>query len=215
MLLGIQFGNYHTSIDFSLILTSKEIGVPDVKENRVSIPAADGSIDLTEFYGGIKYGDRTHKFKFTKIGGDFVSIFSDIQNKLHGKRMNIILDNDPDFYYIGRVFVDSWEANAVTGELNIKCTCDPYKLKATLTTIDEIIGAGGSIELTCTNLRKSVIPSITVSGAVNISFGSSSYSVQAGTHKLTGIVFTQGENILTITGSPGTDILVEYREGGI
>ena len=124
MAIGIKFGDYHSSTDLSLVLVKKVIDPSKVKETRISIPAADGSIDLTEaLTGAVAYEDREMTFSFVKIGGDFIAVFSDIQNKLHGKKMRITLDADPDYYYTGRVFVNAWSSNATTGEVEIRCTC--------------------------------------------------------------------------------------------
>jgi hypothetical protein len=73
----------------------------------------------------------------------------------------------------------------------------------------------GSISMVCRNLRKPVIPTIITSGAITVVFGTSSYSLLAGTHIMTDIVFAEGENILTITGTNGTTVEVQYREGAL
>lgn len=216
MAIGVKFGDYHSSNDLSLVLVKKVIEAPKVKEIRVSIPAGDGSIDLTEsLTGAVAYEDRELAFTFVKIGGDFPTVFSDIQNKLHGKKMRITLDADPDYYYKGRVFVNAWSSNATTGEVEIRCTCEPFKYKTYPTEVDGTIGAGGSISLSCDNLRQRVIPTITVSGAVNVTFGSATYALTAGTHTITNIIYEEGDNVLTITGASGTTVLVEYQEGAI
>ena len=43
---GITFGNSHSLEDFKLILTSKEIGSPSVKERKIEIEGADGFLDF-------------------------------------------------------------------------------------------------------------------------------------------------------------------------
>ena len=77
---GITFGNLHSYNDLKLILESKEIGSPGVKENKVDIPGADGSLDLTDFFGEPKYEDVTHKFSFSTIvpQTQFLSLFSTV-----------------------------------------------------------------------------------------------------------------------------------------
>lgn len=212
---GVKFGSYHSSNDLSLFLNSKDIGVPKAKENRIDIPARSGSLDLTEFFGGVKYDDRDLSFTFTKIGGDFVEVFSDIQNLLHGKSMNIVLDSDPNYYYKGRVFIKKWSSNATTGIIDIECTCEPYKLKLLPTVIEKTIGVSGEVVILCNNQRMPTVPKITVTAAVTIGFGTSSYSVNAGTHTINSIVFTEGNNLLTFTGASGTGISIEYQEGAI
>ena len=101
---GITFGDYHSQDDLKLLLTHKEMGSPAVKTNKVDIPGADSSIDLTDFFGEPKYEDVTHKFEFTTIEpqSDFLTQFSTIKNAIHGKKVRIILDDDPTFFYWGR-----------------------------------------------------------------------------------------------------------------
>ncbi len=212
---GVKFGDYHSSIDLSLFLNSKEIGVPQVKDNRISIPAGDGSLDLTEFFGGIKYEDRELNFVFTKIGGDFIDVFSDIQNKIHGRTFNIVLDTDTSYYYRGRVFINSWSSSAATGVIEINCICEPYKYKTSVTVIEDTIGVEGGLVITCSNLRKNATPTIITDGSITVDFGTDSYAINAGTHVMTGIIFVEGNNTITIGGAEGTNISIEYQEGAI
>lgn len=85
---GITFGSYHSYDDLQLILNSKEIGCPEVKVNEIDIEGADGSLDLTEFFGEPKYENVKHKFQFSTIvpQAQFLSAFSKVKNALHGKK---------------------------------------------------------------------------------------------------------------------------------
>ncbi len=212
---GITFGNYHSSHDFALVLNSKKIGVPQPKVYKVPIDSADGELDLTEFFGDVKYGNRELEFRFIKIYGNFIEVFSTIQGAIHGRKMKIILDEDPNYFYYGRIRVDQWESNATTGIVTVKCDCDPYKLKHDLTQYSGSIGGAGSTSIVCTNSRKKVIPKITVSASTTLGFKGNTYSVNAGTWQLTNIVFEQGQNVLTIMGASGTAYAIEYQEGEI
>ena len=75
----------------------------------MEIEGADGSIDYTDFFGGPKYGDVTHKFTFTTIvpRNDLLTQYTTIKNALHGKKLRIILDDDPGFFYVGRCYVST------------------------------------------------------------------------------------------------------------
>ncbi len=128
---GITFGNLHSYKDLKLILTKKEIGSPAVKERKIEIEGADGDLDLTEFFGEPKYENATHKFEFSTIvpQAQFLSLFSTVKNALHGKKMRIVLDDDPLFYYMGRVKVSSFTNERNIGMINIECDCEPYKYK--------------------------------------------------------------------------------------
>lgn len=128
---GVRFGNYHSYDDFSLILTQKTIGTPTPKTETIDIPGGDGVLDLTEFFGEVKYNNRQLSFEFSTIvpKEEFMNLFSRVQNALHGKKMNIVLDDDNEWCYTGRITVAEWKAEKSIGKLTIDCECDPYKTK--------------------------------------------------------------------------------------
>lgn len=140
---GITFGNYHSYDDFHLILGSQEIGSPDVKENKIKIEGADGDLDFTDFFGSPKYENVRHKFNFSTIvpQAEFLSLFSTVKNAIHGKKLRIILDDDPLFYYIGRCFVSKFTNEKGIGIVSVECDCEPYKYKIEKTY--EIANLGG------------------------------------------------------------------------
>lgn len=128
---GIIFGSLHSYRDLRLILESKEMGAPTVKVNKIDIPGADSALDLTDYFGKPTYEDVKHKFTFTSIEPQetFLSQFSQIKNAIHGKKVRIILDDDPSFFYMGRCFVSSFtNANGI-GTVSVECECEPYKYK--------------------------------------------------------------------------------------
>ena len=62
---GILFGNIHSFYDLNLILSAVDIEPAKPKTTYVDVPGGDGSLDLTEALGEVKYYDRTHKFTLT------------------------------------------------------------------------------------------------------------------------------------------------------
>lgn len=126
---GVKFGNYHSYDNFDLILAEKTIGTPSPKIEVIDIPGGDGVLDLTEFFGEVKYNNRTLSFEFSTMvqQSEFMDLFSEVQNALHGKKMQIILDDDPEWAYTGRISVSEWKAERTIGKLTIDCDCEPYK----------------------------------------------------------------------------------------
>lgn len=126
---GIVFGNYHSWADLHLILSKKTIGTPSIRTETIDVPGSDGVLDFTEFFGEVKYGNRKLSFEFTAVvpQSQFMTLFSDVQNALHGQRMQIVLEEDPDSYYIGRITVSEWKADKGIGKLTIDCDCEPFK----------------------------------------------------------------------------------------
>ncbi len=208
---GIRFGTYHSSTDLELFMNSKVIGAPNVRMDIIKVPGANKSVDMSECFGEVKYDDRELKFKFTKIGGEFISVFSEIQNKLHGQRVNITIDTDPDYYYNGRLSVDEWNATAATGEITVSAMCDPYKYKNALTTQEEVITTSKTVVIT--NDRKKAFPKITTTAAFSIVMDGVTYSYGIVAAMQTTIPLLEGNNTLEITGT-GT-ITFEWQEGAL
>lgn len=132
---GLKFGEYHTANDWNLIQEKKELSVPEPKTIYLDIDGRNGSIDLSEsLTNDIKYKDRTLSCTYILIGGTcsqrIVSIDS-IINTIHGKRLNIIDDDFPNYYLVGRVTVKSYENNKSYSKLSIEAKCEPYMYSLT------------------------------------------------------------------------------------
>ena len=118
---GVRFGNYHSYDDFNLILTQKTIGTPSPKTETIDIPGGDGVLDLTEFFGEVKYNNRQLSFEFSTIvpKEEFMESFSMVQNAIHGQKMQIVLDDDSEWFYFGRITASEWKADKTIGKLTI------------------------------------------------------------------------------------------------
>lgn len=213
---GVTFGSLHSYNDLKLILTSKEIGSPAVKERKIDIEGADSSIDLTDFFGEAKYEDVTHKFDFSTIvpQAQFLSLFSSVKNALHGKKMRIILDGDPLFYYVGRVKVSSFTNEKNVGMISVECDCEPYKYKLQPTSVS--VTVNGTQAITLTNGRKRAVPEVTIStdSSLNIVYQTSNvWDLGRGSYTLPELELTEGENIVTARGT-GT-ITFKWQEGDL
>lgn len=137
-MFGVRFGLYHSYNDLKLILTGKEISTPAPKTALVDIPGGDGVLDFTEAFGPVKYENRKLSFDFSTIipQMDFMEQFSRVQNALHGRKMEIALDSDPGWFYVGRVSVNTWKADRRVGKITIDCDCEPYKYRLSTQTVN-------------------------------------------------------------------------------
>lgn len=211
---GVMFDNFHTYLDFRLLLSTKTIGSPSAKTESINIPGADGVLDLTEYFGQVNYKNRKLSFEFKTIDPmtEFLNVFSAVQNALHGKKMKIVLDDDPYFYYVGRVNVNEWKSDGRVGTIVIECDCEPYKYKLNKTIITNSIENHAII--TYNNLRKAVVPTIKTNAGVTIVFGNITKVLPtAGEYVIPEITFREGENSITYDGT--ATVTVEYQEGGL
>ena len=153
------------------------------------------------------------KFEFSTLGverKDFDSLFSNIQNAIHGQFVKIIVDDDA-FYYMGRVNVNEWKSDKTIGKVVIECDCEPFKYKKYVTVITEDIV--GTREFVLTNLRKSVVPVFKSTGTLTIKFENQIYSIDSGEYTLDDVVLKQGKNLLTVEGN--ATLTIEYQERGL
>ncbi len=210
---GIKFGNYHSYNDFSLILSQKIIGAPSPKTETIDIPGGDGVLDLTEFFGETKYNNRSLSFEFSTIvpRADFMNLFSKVQDALHGQKMRIILDDAPEWYYTGRISVSEWKAEKAVGKLTIECDCEPYKTKLSETIVT--VAVNGPVSVVLTNSKRIVVPTIDITGEVQLTFGENFYTLSAGRYDLPAVQLVNGENTILLDGA-GTATFT-YLERGL
>lgn len=213
---GGTFGAYHSYDDFSLILSSKEIAAPKTKTVKIDIEGADGAIDLTDFFGEPKYEDCTHKFQFSSIvpQSEFLTQFSTIKNAIHGKKLGIILDDDPGFFYVGRCYVSSFTNEKNIGKISVECECEPWKYKAAKTVVTQAVDGEDTIVLT--NLRKRVVPEVLIEADSALHIVYETYNIWdlgSGSYTLPELELKAGENVVSVTGT-GT-ITFTYQEAGL
>ena len=114
-----------------------EIATPAVIENYLQIPGAHGKLDISELHTGAPiYENREGSWTFIVINPDDENLYepweerySKILNTIHGKRMEIRLEDDPNFVYTGRLKVGDWDSQngGTWSKITISYVCDPFK----------------------------------------------------------------------------------------
>lgn len=129
---SVIFGDKNTWDDWHLVPDSRPVLLPpEVKTNYVDIPGADGHLDLTEaLTGEALYKNRTGSITFLVMNGywPWTEAYSTIMNYIHGQKMNVMLEDDPGFYYEGRFSVNTWKSNKERSEIVIDYNISPYKI---------------------------------------------------------------------------------------
>lgn len=212
---GIMFDDVHSWRDLNLIPSDLYIPPASPKTVYVNIPGADGSLDLTEATGEVKYSDRDCKFTFTvwpSAAMSWEDKKTQISNLLNGRTVRITLDKDPDYYYQGRCAVNGWESNKNIHSLVINAKVNPWKFKQAETAVSFALNSTAR-PVTLTNGKRAVCPTIETTEAAVIVFGGSTFNLGAGTHKVLDIRLLQGANEVSISGS-GT-ITFRYQEADL
>ena len=148
---------FNTYKDFYLVPTALPvISPPSVKTKTIDIPGANGAIDLTESLTPFPvYKNRTGSLEFAVLNDRYeyynryknaphsvkslhaiqndsawTILYADLTNKLHGRKCRLVLEDDPEWYYEGRIAINAWKTSN-DGKwpiVTIDYDLSPYKL---------------------------------------------------------------------------------------
>ena len=118
--------------DWQLIPTAKPtFPMPEPQYKYVEIPGMDGSYDISTYLTDtIKYNDRQATFSFRAVdtADDWDMRCLEIGKFLHGQKMKIILEDDPLYYYEGRVTFSEKKSEGQFPTVSFACRVAPYKI---------------------------------------------------------------------------------------
>ena len=210
----IRFGTKWAHADYGLIVAPYAIPMPEPQTNFVEIPGRDGALDLSEAFGTVRYTDRIIPLTLY-ARTPFDTLISVFAADVHGRRMNVIFDRDPTFYYDARITLEDVERHVGYCELSLKCRAKPYKLEHFETMITVL--PTGSATVTLTNTLMPVVPTITVSAAMTLAFTIAGVvhtsNLAAGSHVVPSLVLLEGDTVIGITGTGR--ITFTYRKGAL
>ena len=130
----------HSFRGFGLYPRSKPvISAPEVQIVKFKVPGRDGEIDATEsLTGDIHYYNRTGTWEFTQTGGrlKWDSTYHELKNRLHGQQKTLVIDEERDTYYVGRITVEepSYDSKRGVAYFTLTADLEPYKKSFTKTT---------------------------------------------------------------------------------
>lgn len=216
---GITFINLlgrkkHTWDDWRIVPTSRPVILPpSIQTMEQEVLGRDGFLDLSESLDGeIHYKNRVGTLEFYVANREcWINVYNSIQSFIHGRLLKVILDDDKDYYYEGRISVNDWKSDQNNSTIVIEYNLQPYKLKHEETTVTANVS--GETVVICRNERMSIVPTITVTGEVGIMFGEHSFVAKDNTYIFPDLKFVEGDNILVCTGT-GT-ITFTYQEGAL
>lgn len=209
---GVLFDQIHSYRQLGIILGNPEIERPKGKLTYLDIPGRDGALDLSEAFGELRFNQRKVilPFKLRADPNAAEQKISEVANLLSGKKVKIILDKDPEYYYLGRLEVEGKYQHQVC-QIIVTALCDPYKYKRDMT--EETFAINGSLEINLSNDRMTTYPVVTTTEPMLVTIDDITYSYGVVSNFMTQIPLVFGDNLLTITGN-GT-ITFTYQEGSL
>lgn len=137
---------YNTWDDWYLIPSTRPVvSEPTTNYKYVEIPGRNGSLDMSDFLmGSPSVSDRSGSFTFYVDHNSRPSSWTWADHKAHiaqvlnGRRMRMILEDDPNYYYEGRFVLKTWSPQANYSQVTIDYRVGPYKKE--LGTDEAVVG---------------------------------------------------------------------------
>lgn len=215
---SITIGERNTWDDWHLVPTSRPlVNPPSVKTSYVDLPGGDGVLDLsTALTGRPLYGNRTGEWTFLVMNDyqDWNVLYTRIMAYLHGQTFKIILEDEPTFYYEGRLALKEWTSGAVMSSIVIQYNLDTYKypVNGASSGVNVTAQAGTVMLNGSTYGITDEIPWIHASiSGMTVTFEGRSHTLSKGWNRFGDILLKSGNNSLRITGS-GT-VIIDVPEG--
>lgn len=189
---------------YGLVFTDDyDLGFPEVKTSYVDLAGGDGSVDLTETSGAVRYKDRTQTLTLLVprcTQREAEAIRTSLAALLHGRKYTYQLGVDPGYDYRGRFAIGQLTRIEHTAEtIPVTVTADPYK-SAGVTTMR--FNARGGVRVPIDNGTRSVCPTIEVNHAAVVGYHGESWALSPGAHRITDLWLDSGESEMIIDTDP-------------
>ena len=233
--MGVTINDIHSD-DFGLYMTDFFIEAPSAQTYSIKIPGRNGSLDLTEAFGDIKYNNRKIKLMFKRkddCAYDWHKTYSKILELWNGKQVKIIFDAEKDYYYLGRANVSNTKQDQIHSTISVTIDCEPYAYEVQNRAEQWLwdpfnfetgkiyqseyseINVNGSVDFTFNhNGQMPVAPTFRLhSGICSVIFEGTAYELSLGTNIIPEIVIRKnGTQSITFTGSEAA-VSIDYRGG--
>lgn len=233
---SITINGYNLQEEYGLVLPSYEIPAPEPFLYMQAVDGHDGLVDLSNAFGRVYYKNRDWalEMKLFDPSVNWHTLSSQVNSRFHGKRLTLRFDNDPNYYWIGRITNGAFSSVKGEGTFPINISTQPYKYKLNPTTVTATIS--GTTSVTLPNADAWVCPEITVSSQMSITFtgvtdpaasglvgygivgqmvvgadGTTVTATISGTAKIPQFLIPQGGTVVSMSGS-GTATFT-YQEG--
>lgn len=213
---GALVGDEHTLHDWGAVITNTDvIGMPEPQTIVLDVPGRSGRLDLSEVLtGDISYGNREIKMELAaEVDTErWIEMCLHIFNKYHGRNVQVIFDEDPTFYYFGRVSVTDPRRQRRAGQMVLTVDAEPFKYELAETNVTYSAGTA-SLSGTLANGRMMVSPTVTVTAPCQLFHEGKVFTLTAGKQSVPGFVLHEGDNAVSLTGTRSATFT--YRRGWI
>lgn len=209
---GIRINDKHSYGDFGLYLKSRNIGLPEKKSIRQSVPFMNGYYDFSALNGAPAWNERTIEYSFDVTNDSpveldhFVSYVLDWLGNVHD--VDIFDDTTYGYHWHGSydgAEID-WDETGMLATITVSFVVHPFKIANEPTLYTMTAGT-----YTVNNLGMAVVPIVFSNADAAIQIGTYVSSVPANEEIKLGIDLERGDNTIIVTGD-GTVTFSFYEE---
>lgn len=216
---GFHFGTYSTAAK-GWTLTGWTFPEPETQTTFVDVTGRSaGPLDMTTALTG---GDPRHKGRTltvtlecsdgTRLERD--ALISEMVNKLHGQREEIIFPDDATRYAVGRLDVKKQYSDMAHAAVTVTATCENWLYSREETRVSLAVIAEASEVVLSNNGRRYIVPEVTVTGygaQVHLACGGHAWTLSEGVHRLPDLVLCGFSDTVVTYSGIGT-LTFTYRE---
>lgn len=195
---------------------------PELRYEAADVPGSDDPLDFTEALTGYPlYKSRrgSIKFRFFDNGIPVRNRFDEIKNFLHGKHVRVVIEDQPEYYYEGRMTVGelTFAKRGNWAEFDLSYILNAYKIEIGSESgedwlwnpfnfetgvIREYYGiqVNGKKTVTVVGSRKPTTPEFIVDSRMLLMFSGSSYILSEGRNIIPQIVLLDDEYEFKFSG---------------
>lgn len=127
---SIIINGFNTWDDWHLVPDSRPlINPPELKSEYIEIPGSDDVLDYTELLSGLHFGARKGTWDFIVHNGygKWNERYAVLLSKIHGQKARVVLEDEPGYFYEGRLTLDEWVSGKDWSTVKIGYTLGTYK----------------------------------------------------------------------------------------
>jgi len=209
---GIRINDKHSYGDFGLTLKSRNIGLPEKKSIRQTVPYMNGYYDFSALNGAPAWNERIIEYAFDVINENpveldfFVSHVMDWLGNIHD--VDIYDDTTYGYHWHGSYENANveWDDTGLQAEIKVSFVVHPFKISNEPTQYTMTQGT-----YTVTNLGMAVAPIVKSTADVAIQIGNYVFSIPANEEMQLEIDLQRGFNTILVSGE-GTVTFSYYEE---
>ena len=219
MRYGVTFDTYNTLTEWGLFLKGDlKISSPKLKSNRVDIPGANGTKDMSYALTGYPvFEDRQVQFNLFKRCDDMDldELRMELMNRFHGRKCKLWTPNNADYYWYGTPEFGE-HSGYNSGTIPCAMIVDPYRYKNDPTVVTMTLAANTQQQKTLHNAGMPTIPVFNCTSAAAILCKGNTYNIAANTdYRNLGLMLIEDPTVIKVTAEANATMTITYQEGSL